>query len=163
MANSKNLKNIADRADKKEIQSKGGKASGKARREKKAIRERLAAMMELSATDPAALQALKTVGQEQGTIWDATAAAIVAGAVNGSPQHIKLLMELMGETGDERRANNKDAREQRLLELKEKQFAMTGTLDGAILPPVVVRMENGRPVVSGGAPNQIVLVDDLDD
>lgn len=109
MANSKNLKNIADRADKKEIQSKGGKASGKARREKKAIRERLAAMMELSATDPAALQALKTVGQEQGTIWDATAAAIVAGAVNGSPQHIKLLMELMGETGDERRANNKDA------------------------------------------------------
>lgn len=158
-----NLQDISKRPDAKELSVKGGKASGKARREKKAMRDRLAAMLETAAKDPAALDALKQIGQEQGTIWDATAAALIAGAVQGSPQHIRLLLEVMGETGDERRADNKDARDERLLSMKEQQFKKTGLLDGAAVPPTVITVhKDGSLDIHGGLENAPILVDNME-
>lgn len=161
--NNDNLKNINDRPDAKDMQRKGGKASGKARREKKALRERLAALIGSDALTADAMDALKAVGQETGDYYDAIAAALIAGAVKGSPQHIKLVSDLMGDTGEERRADNKDAREERLLAMKEQQFKTTGLLDGAAVPPTVITVhKDGSLDIHGGLENAPILVDNME-
>lgn len=159
--NEQNLIHINDRPDSKEIHSKGGKAAAESRRRKKELRERLAALIESNAVSPDSVQALAAVGQNSGSYYDAIAAALVAGAVKGNPQHIKLVAELMGDTGAERRADNADRRDERMLTLKEQQMKNTGSLDA--IPPLHIRFQGGKPVVTGGSPNQLVIVDDLRD
>lgn len=158
-----NLKNIKDNENAAAIRSAGGKASGKARREKKALKERLTALMAEQAQSDDAIKGLRAAGVEDGTYYDALTAALVQGALHGNAQYMKLVLELLGETGDERRADNKDAREQRLLELKEQQFEKTGILDGAAIPPTIITVhKDGSVDVRGGLENLPILIDNME-
>lgn len=158
-----NLKNIKDNENAAAIRSAGGKASGKARREKKALKERLTALMAERAQSDDAIKALRAAGVEDGTYYDALTAALVQGALHGNAQYMKLVLELLGETGDERRADNKDAREQRLLELKEQQFEKTGILDGAAIAPTIITVhKDGSVDVRGGLENLPILIDNME-
>lgn len=158
-----NLKNIKDNENAAAIRSAGGKASGKARREKKALKERLTALMAEQAQSDDAIKALRAAGVEDGTYYDAITAALVQGALHGNAQYMKLVLELLGETGDERRADNKDAREQRLLELKEMQFEKTGTLDGSGIAPTIITVhKDGQVDVRGGLENMPILIDNME-
>lgn len=165
-----NLKNIGDRDDKKEIQSKGGKASGAARRKKKELRERIQALLDRAATSPDAVQALQDIGMDGGDYLDAMTAAILLKALKGDCNAVKLVAELSGESAAEKRAeaaevraDNKDDRERRLLEMKETQFNKTGLLDGACVPPTVITVhKDGSVDVRGGLENLPILIDNME-
>ncbi|MCH3986795.1 MAG: hypothetical protein LKG56_03525 [Lachnospiraceae bacterium] len=125
MANEENLKPQSERtkSEQREIAAKGGIASGKSRRRKKAMKERLQEALECSVVNPKVKKMMQSVGMEDGrTNYDAVTASIVAGAIQGAPGYARLLMELIGETGEEKRADKADKRDAKRLRMQEEEF-----------------------------------------
>lgn len=158
-----NLININDRPDKNELQRAGGIASGKSKRRKKALRERLATALEMPATSIEAVEALRNAGMEEGTYYDALTASMILGAIRGNPACLKLITDIMGETAADRRADAADLRSERALQLKEKQFEKTGSIDGASIAPTVITVhKDGSLDIHGGLENAPILVDNME-
>lgn len=126
MANEENLKPQSERtkSEQREIATKGGIASGKSRRRKKAMKERLQEALECSVVNPEVKKMMQSVGMEDGnTNYDAVTASIVAGAIQGAPGYARLLMELIGETGEEKRAERADKRDTKRLRMEMEDHA----------------------------------------
>ena len=104
-----NLKPIGKRTtdEAREISKKGGIASGKSRRRKKALRTALkeAMTMQLKELHPdmqnAIMQAAK-LGDAELTVSDAVLGSIIRNACRGNSQMAKLLLDVLGETPDVR-------------------------------------------------------------
>jgi hypothetical protein len=123
MANEDNLKPVRTESEAREKGTKGGIASGKSRRRKKAMKERLQEALECSVVNPKVKKMMQSVGMKGGrTNYDAVTASIVAGAIQGAPGYARLLMELIGETGEEKRADKADKREAKRLRMQEEEF-----------------------------------------
>lgn len=93
--------------EQKKITQKGGIASGKSRRRKKALRTALkeAMTMQLKELHPdmqnAIMQAAK-LGDAELTVSDAVLGSIIRNACRGNSQMAKLLLDVLGETPDVR-------------------------------------------------------------
>ena len=123
MANEDNLKPVRTESEAREKGTKGGIASGKSRRRKKAMKERLQEALECSVVNPKVKKMMQSVGMEDGsTNYDAVTASIIAGAIQGAPGYARLLMELIGETGEEKRADKADKRDAKRLRMQEEEF-----------------------------------------
>ena len=127
MANEENLKPQSERtkSEQREIATKGGIASGKTRRRKKAMKERLQEALECSVVNPKVKKRMRSVGMDEAdsSNWDAVVASIVAGALRGDPRYARLLMELIGETGEEKRAERADKRDAKRLRMEMEDHA----------------------------------------
>lgn len=123
MANEENLKPVRTESEAREKGTKGGIASGKSRRRKKAMKERLQEALECSVVNPKVKKMMQSVGMVDGsTNYDAVTASIIAGAIQGAPGYARLLMELIGETGEEKRADKADKRDAKRLRMQEEEF-----------------------------------------
>lgn len=118
-------------SERREIGALGGVASGKSKRRKKAMKERLQEALSLAVVNPNVKRMMKQIGLEDGTTnYDAVVASIIAGAIQGTPGYARLLMELIGETGEEKRAEKADRRDAKRLKLQaEEQKARIEKLD----------------------------------
>lgn len=127
MANEENLKPQSERtkSEQREIATKGGIASGKSRRRKKAMKERLREALDCAVVNPKVKKMIRQVGmgEEDSNNWDAVVASIVAGALRGDPRYARLLMELIGETGEEKRAERADKRDAKRLRMEMEDHA----------------------------------------
>lgn len=127
MANEENLKPQSERtkSEQREIATKGGIASGKSRRRKKAMKERLQEALECSVVNPKVKKMMRSVGMDEAdsSNWDAVVASIVAGSLRGDPRYARLLMELIGETGEEKRAERADKRDAKRLRMEMEDHA----------------------------------------
>ena len=123
MANEENLKPVRTESEAREKGTKGGIASGKSRRRKKAMKERLQEALECSVVNPKVKKMMQSVGMVDGsTNYDAVTASIIAGTIQGAPGYARLLMELIGETGEEKRADKADRRDAKRLRMQEEEF-----------------------------------------
>ena len=103
MHNEDNLRPVKAKEEARERGRRGGIASGKVRRQKKDMKQRLQDALELAVVNPEVKTTMKQIGMKgEGTNWDAVVASIVAGTIQGTPGYAKLLMELLGEIGSEK-------------------------------------------------------------
>lgn len=94
MANEENLKPIQSEKEARELGRKGGIASGKARKEKKTMREILRECLNMECTDDD-LEKLKLTGKiDNGT---AVTLGLLLGAKSGNAQNYKAIVEMLGE------------------------------------------------------------------
>lgn len=105
MANEQNLKPSEYKLSREEAK-RGGKASGKARKEKKEIRERLKIAMSLAAEPSVAAKLGGITGIDVKDNADVVVASILRGVMKSNPQMIDRLMEY---TGESKRAETRDA------------------------------------------------------
>ena len=110
MANEKNLKPQAHTLTVEE-QSKGGKASGEARRRKKEMRERLEILLSMPLTSGkgADIESIKSFGALKGkniTVEDAVLIAITQKALKGDIQAGTFLRDTCGEKPKEKQEIN---------------------------------------------------------
>ena len=93
-------------AEQREIQSKGGKASGAARRRRKALREALDIYLSLPVQDKRALGRLVKTGidAEDADMQALIIASLVQKAIDGDTRAAKLIFDLMADT-DEKAAD----------------------------------------------------------
>ena len=115
--------------EQKEITQKGGIASGKSRRRKKALRLALKGLMDIPLRELApdlrdGIMIAAKVTDEELTVADVLIGSIVRTACNGNSQMAKLLLDTIGESMDAR------IRE-RELKLKERALD-TGQLDATL-------------------------------
>lgn len=104
MHNEDNLRPVRTKEEARERGRKGGIASVKSRRQKKAMRERLIEALECPVVNDSVKNMMRQTGMpKDGTNWDAVTASIVIKAIQGTPGYAKLLMELLGEIGNEKR------------------------------------------------------------
>lgn len=104
MSNEKNLRPVRTKEEARERGRRGGIASVKSRRQKKDMKQRLQDALELAVVNPKVKSMMQQIGMDgEGTNYDAVAASIVAGTIQGTPGYAKLLMELLGEIGSEKR------------------------------------------------------------
>lgn len=120
MANEENLKPVTKRSksEAREISIKGGVASGKSRRRKKALRLALKGLMDIPLGELApdlrdGIMIAAKLTDEGLTVGDAVIGSIVRTACNGNSQMAKLLLDVLGETPEVRL-------KERELKLKEK-------------------------------------------
>ena len=101
MPNSENLVNIADRttSEQREIQKKGGKASGEARRMKRTLREQLEMLLSLPVKDEATKGFIESLGVDPETIDNATAITLsmYQEALKGNTKAFELIRDTLGE------------------------------------------------------------------
>ena len=110
MANEqKNLKPFHQRTEneQREIRSKGGVASGKSRRRKKALRLALKEAVsmrlnELPEDMRAAIMAAVGITDDAQTVADAVIGGIILSACGGSAPMVRLLLDTIGESADVR-------------------------------------------------------------
>lgn len=117
MANGhENLKNQSQRTkdEQRAIASKGGKASGQARRRKKMLKEGIAAMMQEQAPE-GAVKSFRKAGFDVSTNYEAMVAACMIGAMNGNVRMLELVSDLMGE-------RERDVIRREMLELDRERF-----------------------------------------
>lgn len=93
--------------EQKKITQKGGIASGKSRRRKKALRTALkeAMTMQLKELHPdmqTAIMRAAKLGDAELTVSDAVLGSIIRNACKGNSQMAKLLLDVLGETPDVR-------------------------------------------------------------
>lgn len=125
MANEENLNRIRSGDEAREKGRTGGIASGVSRRRKKAVKKRLQEALSLTASSPMAIKALRKAGMDEaGTNYDAVVASIVNCAIQGKPGYAKLLMELIGETGEEKRRDRADRRDAQQLRMEKERLQM---------------------------------------
>lgn len=89
----------------KKFGQKGGKASGKSRRQKKALRVALKEAMslplgELDADMKKAIMKAANITDESVTVRDAVMGSLIRTACNGNSQMMKLLLDTIGESAD---------------------------------------------------------------
>lgn len=80
--------------------------------------------------------------------WDAVTASIVVGTIQGTPGYAKLLMELLGETGNEKRAERADKRDAKRLKMEAEEFEMKrsgSTEDNDMVLRFINGMRNDKP------------------
>ena len=115
----------------------GGIASGKARRQKRELRERLKEALDCAVVNPKTKKMMEQVGMDgDGSNMDAVVASIVVGAIQGAPGYAKLLVELIGETGAEQRAERADKREEKRLEMQLAELERLTAAEGK--DPVII-------------------------
>lgn len=109
MANEENLIPASQRSksEARENSKKGGIASGKSRRRKKALRTALKEAMalplkELHPDMQAAIMRAAKLGDAELTVSDAVLGSIIRNACKGNSQMAKLLLDVLGETPDVR-------------------------------------------------------------
>ena len=125
MHNEDNLRPVRTKEEARERGRKGGIASVKSRRRKKAMRERLIEALECPVVNDSVKNMMRQTGMtENGTNWDAVTASIVIKTIQGTPGYAKLLMELLGETGAEKRAEREDKRDAKRLKMEMEEFEM---------------------------------------
>lgn len=131
MANEKNLRPVRTKSEARERGIKGGIASGKSRRRKKAMKERLREALDCAVVNPKVKKMIRRVGMEEedSDNWDAVVASIVAGALRGDPRYAKLLLDLIGETGEEKRAERADKRDAKRLRMEMEDHAAANAED----------------------------------
>ena len=122
MANEENLKPVRTKSEARERGKKGGVASGATRRKKKAMKERLFEALDRELTNPAAKNLTHSVNMDGETNYDALVASMLVGALEGNPAYAKLIVELMGETGYEKRAAKQDRRDAKRLKMQQEEF-----------------------------------------
>lgn len=107
MANNENLKSLNERtkSEQREIARKGGKASGKARKEKRDLKKRLEIIME-SAADPKVAASLSKTGIEVNDNLDVLIASMMKGVMKSNPHVIDKVLKLMDY--DQREVNRKE-------------------------------------------------------
>ncbi len=98
MANNKNLKSWHDSKIAADMGSKGGKASGVARRKKATIRECMKMLRDMDVPE----EKLKEMGLDDGTTYGmAMAFKWIEASLNGNPQMARLVAEMLGESKTE--------------------------------------------------------------
>lgn len=110
--NIENLVSLANRTteEQREIATMGGKASGEARRQKKAMREMLEICLEMKNNDGLTYRQLATMG-------------LIDGAIKGNAQNYRTMLETLGElksVEEDKLANNIGKVEDLLLKLNEE-------------------------------------------
>nr|DAF19098.1 MAG TPA: hypothetical protein [Caudoviricetes sp.] len=107
MANERNLKPLNQRtkSEQREITTKGGIESGKARRRKKALRTALKeavalSMKELHPDLKDGIMRAAGLKDEALTVGDAILGSIVRSACAGDPKMMKILLDTIGESAD---------------------------------------------------------------
>ena len=126
-----NLKPFHQRTEneQREIRQKGGIASGKSRRRKKALRTALKESMalplkELHPDMQAAIMQAAKLGDAELTVSDAVLGSIIRSACAGNPKMMKILLDTIGESADIRL-------QERELKMKEKALD-SGQFDAAL-------------------------------
>lgn len=133
--------------EQKKITQKGGIASGKSRRRKKALRTALkeAMAMQLKELHPdmqhAIMRAAK-LGDAELTVSDAVLGSIIRNACRGNSQMAKLLLDVLGETPDVRL-------KERELKLKE-QALDSGQFDTTLNVTIKAKEVQGDEHSEGG-------------
>lgn len=119
-----NLVSQGDRTieERRRIASAGGKASVAKKRQRKSVREALEAFLESDASSAGAREILQGLNAKTGTNSDAVAGAILRGALEGNPAIIKILLDVIGESGSEKRAEAANKREAKRLEMEVADF-----------------------------------------
>ena len=140
MANEQNLIPNHERtpSELREITTKGGIESGKARRRKKALRTALKEAISLSLKDlhpdlRAGIMAAAGIEDEALTISDAILGSIVRSACAGDPKMMKILLDTIGESAEVRLR-------EREVKLKEKSLDKDQT---ERTPPITFVFERG--------------------
>lgn len=107
MANEKNLipQNRRTKSEQREIARKGGKASGKKRREKKAYREIAKAVLSAKVEDDELLALAAQFGVKKPDVKTITLLGMVRAAATGSHNAFDRLVELTGEKETESNAD----------------------------------------------------------
>nr|DAN29232.1 MAG TPA: hypothetical protein [Caudoviricetes sp.] len=107
MANEENLKPTTKRtkSEAREIGKKGGIASGKSRRRKKALRTALKEAMALQLKElhpdmQAAIMKAAKLGDAELTVSDVVLGSIIRSACAGNPKMMKILLDTIGESAD---------------------------------------------------------------
>ncbi len=100
--NDENLQPVRDRTEAMELGRKGGIASGKARRERKAMRETLEIMMSMPLkggknVDIGDVKSFAALKGKNINVSEALALSILQNAMNGNVKAFAQIMELMGE------------------------------------------------------------------
>lgn len=97
----------------------------KSRRREKAMKERLREALNCAVVNPKVKKMISQAGMkdEDSSNWDAVVASIVVGAIKGDPRYAKLLLELIGETGEEKRAERADKRDAKRLRMEMEDHA----------------------------------------
>ena len=96
MANEQNLKPVKTKSEARERGSKGGKASGEARRRKRSLREAMQTMLALELSEKE-INDLAKKGYDAETQLDALTAAALMSAKRGNSQAFANVMRLLGE------------------------------------------------------------------
>ncbi len=96
MANEQNLKPVQTKSEARERGSKGGKASGEARRKKRSLREAMQTMLALELSEKE-INDLAKKGYDAQTQLDALTAAALMSAKRGNSQAFANVMRLLGE------------------------------------------------------------------
>ena len=106
------LISIADRTTEEQqaIATKGGIASGKARREKKAMKDTLAALLSMPLRNGkgAEIESIKNLAEVKGkniTVQEAIMLAQIQKAIKGDTRAFKVLMELASENGGQQQSD----------------------------------------------------------
>ena len=106
------LISIADRTTEEQqaIATKGGIASGKARREKKAMKDTLAALLSMTLRNGkgAEIESIKNLAAVKGkniTVQEAIMLAQIQKAIKGDTRAFKVLMELAAENGGQQQSD----------------------------------------------------------
>lgn len=106
------LISIADRTTEEQqaIATKGGIASGKARREKKAMKDTLAALLSMPLRNGkgAEIESIKNLAAVKGkniTVQEAIMLAQIQKAIKGDTRAFKVLMELAAENGGQQQSD----------------------------------------------------------
>ena len=126
MANEQNLKpnQIRSGSEAREKGRKGGKASGQARRDKRDLRERAMAWMEVAA-DPRVAAAMSKTGVPVADNADVILAGVMKGVLKGDVKAINLWMELTGQNTNSKEAEKRKAEaEARRAEMETELFEM---------------------------------------
>ena len=124
MANDENLipLNKRTKREQREIQSKAGKASGKSRQKKKVVMDLIKEFLK----SPATLESAKKFIAKSGINDNTNAAALVASlfmeALAGNVSATKMILEIVGETAKEKRADKQDKRDKKRLEMEIEEF-----------------------------------------
>lgn len=103
MANEQNLKPVRSGSEAREKGKKGGVASGKARRQKKALRETLNELLSMPLRDDKIENIKKVKGffdlnGKNITVQDALVMKAIETAMKGNAKSMKMLFDLMSET-----------------------------------------------------------------
>ena len=95
----KNLISLADRATDKqrEIQSKGGKARAKQRRDRRSLREALQAMLELSRTAEDGEPIINPITGKPMSVVEEISVSTIMEAINGNIKAVQTILEAFGE------------------------------------------------------------------
>lgn len=122
MANEQNLKPIRSESEAREKGSKGGKASGVARREKKAIKNTLETLLSMPIQDGKLddvdkIKSLASIKGKNISVQEAIVLKALQRALNGDIKAFKAIADIMNQGIDESDTSQANANRQSLAEL----------------------------------------------